>query len=53
LDWRIAMLQLYPPEILITPTMVIPPTRTPTRTPLWYVPPTSTRTPTIRPTTTP
>ncbi len=40
LDWRTAMLQLYPPEILVTPTMVIPPTRTPTRTPLWYVPPT-------------
>jgi TolB protein len=53
LDWRTAMLQLYPSEILVTPTMVIPPTRTPTRTPLWYVPPTPTKTPTIRPTTTP
>ncbi len=53
LDWRTAMLQLYPPEILVTPTMVIPPTRTPTRTPLWYIPPTPTKTPTIHPTTTP
>jgi TolB protein len=42
LDWRTAMLQLYPPEVLVTPTMVIPPTRTPTRTPLWYRTPTST-----------
>jgi len=53
LDWRTAMLQLYPPEILVTPTMVIPPTRTPTRTPFWYIAPTSTKTPTVRPTTTP
>ncbi len=53
LDWRTAMLQLYPPDILVTPTMVIPPTRTPTRTPFWYIAPTFTRTPTIRPTTTP
>ncbi|MFH1523416.1 MAG: LpqB family beta-propeller domain-containing protein, partial [Chloroflexota bacterium] len=42
LDWRTAMLQLYPPEILVTPTVVLPPTRTPTRTPLWYRSPTST-----------
>jgi TolB protein len=53
LDWRTAMLQLYPPDILVTPTMVVPPTRTPTRTPLWYIPPTPTKTPTIRPTNTP
>jgi TolB protein len=53
LDWRTAMLQLYPPEVLITPTVVIPPTRTPTRTPLWYRTPTPTRTPTPRPTSTP
>jgi TolB protein len=53
LDWRTAMLQLYPPEVLVTPTIVIPPTRTPTRTPFWYIPPSPTKTPTIRPTTTP
>jgi TolB protein len=53
LDWQAAMLQLYPPEILVTPTVVIPPTRTSTRTPLWYRSPTPTRTPTLRPTNTP
>jgi TolB protein len=53
LDWRAAMLQLYPPEVLVTPTVVIPPTRTPTRTPFWYQTPTPTRTPTSRPTNTP
>ncbi|MBI4730543.1 MAG: PD40 domain-containing protein [Chloroflexi bacterium] len=52
-DWRSAMLELYPPEALLTPTVVIPPTRTPTRTPLWYRSPTPTRTPTPRPTSTP
>lgn len=46
LDWVTAILQLYPPEVLVTPTIVIPPTRTPTRTPLWYRSPTPTRTPT-------
>ncbi len=39
LDWYSAMLQLYPPEVLVTATPLLPPTRTPTRTP------TSTRTP--------
>ena len=53
LDWYSAMLQLYPPEILVTPTVVIPSTRTPTRTPLWYRTPTPTRTPTLHPTNTP
>ncbi|MBN2388935.1 MAG: TolB family protein [Anaerolineales bacterium] len=53
LDWRSAMLELYPPEALITPTLVIPPTRTPTRTPRGYQTPTTTRTPTPRPTFTP
>jgi TolB protein len=53
LDWRSSMLQLYPPEVLVTPTIVIPPTRTPTRTPFWYTSPTPTKTPTNRPTTTP
>lgn len=53
LDWRSAMLELYPPEALITPTVVVPPTRTPTRTPRGYQTPTVTRTPTPRPTFTP
>jgi TolB protein len=53
LDWRTAMLQLYPPEVLVTPTLVIPPTRTPTRTPLWYRSPTPSKTSTARPTSTP
>lgn len=53
LDWRTAMLQLYPPDVLVTPTFVIPPTRTPTRTPLWYRSPTPTKTSTARPTSTP
>lgn len=53
LDWRTAMLQLYPPEVLVTPTIVIPPTRTPTRTSRWYRSPTPTKTSTARPTSTP
>ena len=53
LDWYTAMLQLYPPEILVTPTVIIPPTRTPTRTPMWYRSPTPTSSPTFRPTNTP
>jgi TolB protein len=53
LDWNTAMLQLYSPEILVTPTVVIPPTRTPTRTSMWYQSPTPTSTPTFRPTNTP
>jgi TolB protein len=53
LDWQSAMLQIYPPEILITPTAVVPPTRTPTPTPRWYQTPTPSFTPTTRPTFTP
>jgi TolB protein len=53
LSWHEAMLQLYPPEILLTPTVVIPPTRTPTRTPFFYRSPTPTVSPTPRPTFTP
>ncbi|HEX8991066.1 MAG TPA: hypothetical protein VF784_05260 [Anaerolineales bacterium] len=34
LDWYSAMLQLYPPEALLTPTAVLPPTATPSRTPV-------------------
>lgn len=49
LDWRAAMLELYPPEILITPTLRLPPTLTPTRTPV----PTRTRGPTPTPSNTP
>ena len=41
-DWQPAMLELYPPEAMITPTPVIPPTRTPTITSRWYVSPTPT-----------
>ena len=52
-NWTAAMLELYPPEILITPSPVIPPTRTPTATSRWYVSPTPTNTPTPRPTFTP
>jgi len=33
LDWYTAMLELYPPEALITPTPRLPPTATPTITP--------------------
>jgi TolB protein len=45
LDWYSAMLELYPAQALITPTHVLPPSLTPTRTP--------TSTPTPRPTRTP
>jgi TolB protein len=53
LDWHSAMLELYPPDIFITPTAIVPPTRTPTPTSLWYKTPTPTLTPTPRPTLTP
>jgi len=53
LDWKTAMLELYPPEMMITPSPVAPPTRTPTATLRWYVSPTPTLTPTFRPTFTP
>jgi len=45
-DWESAMLELYPPEALLTPTIVIPPTVTPAPTSLY----TSTQTPTLIPT---
>ncbi|PWB73364.1 MAG: hypothetical protein C3F07_09655 [Anaerolineales bacterium] len=51
LDWYTAMLQLYPPDVLVTPTRLLPPTLTPTRTPLPTSTPLPTRTP--RPTGTP
>lgn len=57
LDWRSAMLQLYPPDVFVTPTIVIPPTKTLTITPTGYryksPTPTITDTPTMRPTFTP
>jgi TolB protein len=34
-DWRTAMLELYPAEALVSPTVVPPPTLTPTPTPRW------------------
>lgn len=45
LDWHVAMLQLYPPDVLVTPTRLLPPTLTPTRTPTATPTPTFTRTP--------
>jgi TolB protein len=53
LDWRSAMLELYPIEVLITPTAIIPPTRTLTPTNYWYKSPTPSLTSTPRPTLTP
>lgn len=53
LDWSQAMLEIYPPEVLLTPTIVVPATRTPTITPRWYQSPTPTVTVTPRPTLTP
>jgi TolB protein len=45
LDWQEAMLEIYPFEVLLTPTGIVPPTWTPTITSRWYR--TSTPTPTI------
>jgi len=45
LDWYSAMLEIYPKEILVTPTHILPPTPTPTITPI----PTETREPTRTP----
>jgi TolB protein len=53
LDWRAAMLELYPEEILVTPTAMIPPTHTPTSAPPWYRTSTPTDTPIAPPTLTP
>lgn len=53
LEWRTAMLEIYPPEALITPSPVIPATRTPTRTPRGYQTPTPSPSATPRPTLTP
>lgn len=54
LSWYSAMLELYPPEILLTPTPVLPPSATPTKTPRPTNTPRPTRTPvTPQPTNTP
>jgi TolB protein len=55
LDWYDAMLELYPPDVLVTPTRVLPPTNTPTRTPRPTTTPLPTRTPraTLTPSVTP
>ena len=45
LSWYEAMLDLYPPEFLLTPTPVLPPTITPTPTPKPTETPRPTRTP--------
>jgi TolB protein len=36
MDWHTAMLELYPADIFVTPTVVIPPTPTVTLTPKGY-----------------
>ncbi len=55
-DWRSAMLELYPAEVLITPTPLTPvtPSLTPTRTPSPTITPRPTRTltPTVTPSST-
>ena len=38
-NWRTAMLELYPPEALVTATVAAPPTLTPTVTPRWTASP--------------
>ena len=50
LDWKSAMLQLYPAQVFITPTLVPSATLTPSRTPWHYRTPTPTQTLTPRPT---
>ena len=52
-DWESAMLELYPPEALMTPTIVIPPTFTPIPTSIYLRTTTPTLTPTPWPTLTP
>lgn len=47
LDWYSAMLQLYPPDALYTATAVLPPTLTPTITPIPSSTPAPTNTPRI------
>ncbi len=51
LDWYSAMLEIYPKDVLVTPTPILPPSSTPTKTPIPSRTPIPTRTP--RPTGTP
>ena len=53
LDWYSAMRQIYSPEVFLTPTAVVLPSRTPTKTPWHYQAPSLTPTSTPRPTLTP
>jgi TolB protein len=53
LDWTTAMLQVYPEEIMISPTPILPPTSTPTRTPNWMRPRSPTPSRTVTTTSTP
>jgi TolB protein len=50
LDWYSAMLEIYPGDVLVTPTHILPPSATPTNTPIPSRTPIPTRTP--RPTAT-
>jgi TolB protein len=50
LDWYSAMLEIYPRDVLVTPTHILPPSATPTNTPVPTRTPIPTRTP--RPTST-
>jgi len=49
LDWYSAMLQLYPTDVLLTPTRLMAPTLTPTKTYTPTLTPTLTRTPSFTP----
>ncbi len=51
LDWYSAMLEIYPKDVLVTPTHILPPSPTPTSTPRPTRTPVPTRTP--RPTASP
>jgi len=50
LDWVSAMLEIYPPEVLLTLTPLPTPTPSNTPAPLWYKSPTPTLTPSLTPT---
>jgi TolB protein len=53
LSWRDAIMQMYPPDVFITPTIFVPFTRTPTATPWGYRTLTPPVMPSPRPTFTP